>query len=173
MSSVEVERPSAPAASVGRRRRVIRAPRDFAAGLVLVAVAGLALAASAGLPAGHLRSMGPGMLPRSVAVLLGIVGFGIVVASLLKAGEGLGRWPLRGPLFVFLGVAAFAVTIRLVGLALAGPLVVLVSGAASPEARPRELAIFAVVLTAFCVGLFRFALQLPIPILILPGILTL
>jgi hypothetical protein len=30
--------------------------------------------------------------------------------------------------------------------------------------------VFAVLITAFCVGLFRYALHLPIPILILPGI---
>jgi hypothetical protein len=39
---------------------------------------------------------------------------------------------------VFLSVAAFALSIRTVGLALAGPVVVLISGAASPETRPKE-----------------------------------
>ena len=42
----------------------------------------------------------------------------------------------------------------------------------SPESRPRELAIFAVVMTAFCVGLFRYLLSLPIPVLIIPGVIT-
>ena len=31
---------------------------------------------------------------------------------------------------------------------------------------------FAVVMTAFCVGLFRFALGLPIPVLVIPGVVT-
>ena len=46
------------------------------------------------------------------------------------------------------------------------------SGAASPETRPVELVVFAVVMTAFCIGLFRYALGLPIPVLILPGVVT-
>jgi putative tricarboxylic transport membrane protein len=49
---------------------------------------------------------------------------------------------------------------------------VIVSGAASPETRWRELVIFALVLTAACVGLFRFALGLPIPVLVIPGLVT-
>ena len=66
-------------------------------------------------------------------------------------------------------MVAFALTIRSVGLALAGPLVMLLAGAASPDARWRELTVFAVVITLACVGLFRFALGLPIPVLIFPG----
>ncbi len=153
--------------------RLIRAPRDFVAGATLVGVSAFALWASAPLTEGHLRSMGPGMLPRAVAVLLGIAGVALVVMSLVRFGEGLGKWPLRGPVFVFLGVAAFALTIRPVGLVVAGPLVFVLGGLASPEARARELVLFAVLMTGFCVGLFRYALHLPIPILVVPGLVTL
>ena len=148
----------------------IRSPRDFVAGLSLVALALFALWAGAPLDAGTRRAMGPGMLPRYVALGVGAVGLLLVVASLVKSGGRLGRWPLRGPFFVSLAVVAFALTIRTVGLALAGPLVVIVSGAASAESRPKELVIFAIVMTAFCIGLFKYALGLPIPVLLLPGI---
>ncbi|HYU16555.1 MAG TPA: tripartite tricarboxylate transporter TctB family protein [Candidatus Acidoferrum sp.] len=148
------------------RKRLVRAPRELAAGLCLVALATVALWSSADLEAGRLAAVGPGMLPRSVAVLLGLAGLGFAVVGFLKDGEALERWSLRGPLMVTLGVIGFALTIRTVGLALAGPVVVLVGGAASSEARVKELAIVAVVLTLFCIGLFRYALGLPIPILI-------
>ena len=152
------------------RRRFVRAPRDFAAGLSLVALALFALWASAPLDRGTLRAVGPGLMPRSVAIGVGVVGLAVVALSLWKRGEGLGRWPLRGPLFVGLALVGFALTIRTVGLAVAGPVVVIVSGAASRETRPRELVVFAVVMTAFCIGLFKYALGLPIPVLLLPGI---
>jgi len=113
------------------------------------------------------------MLPRAVAAAIGMVGLAILALSLVREGERLGRWPLRGPLFVSLAVVAFALTIRTVGLAVAGPLVVVVGGAASADSRPRELVVFALVMTALCVGLFRYALSLPIPVLVLPGIVTL
>jgi putative tricarboxylic transport membrane protein len=98
---------------------------------------------------------------------------GLVAAALLRPGPPLGRWPLRGPVFVSLAIVAFAITIRTAGLAVAGPLVVVVSGAASPESRPRELVLFAVLITAFCVGLFRYVLGLAIPVLVIPGVVTL
>jgi len=113
------------------------------------------------------------MLPRAMALAIGGAGFLLAALSLLKDGPSLGRWPLRGPIVVTLAVVAFAVTIRTAGLAVAGPLVVIVGGAASPESRPRELVIFGVVLTALCIGLFRYLLSLPIPVLIIPGVITL
>jgi hypothetical protein len=149
------------------RRRVIRAPRELAAGISLIAVTVMALGASADLETGQLAAIGPGMLPRSVAVLLGIAGLGLVAVAFLRDGEAMERWSLRGPLLVTLGVVGFALTIRTIGLALAGPVVVLVGGAASSEARLKELAVFAVLATLFSIGLFRYVLGLPIPILML------
>ncbi len=156
-----------------RRLAAIRSPRDFLAGASLLALAAFALYSTSRLDAGTLRAMGPGMLPRIAAAAIGIAGFAVLALSLLRRGEGLGRWPLRGPVFVTLAVVAFALTIRTVGLALAGPLVVIVSGAASPDTRPRELVVFALAMTAFCIGLFRYVLSLPIPVLVLPGLVTL
>jgi putative tricarboxylic transport membrane protein len=150
----------------------VRAPQDLAAGASLVALAFLALWASADLPAGRLRAIGPGMLPRALAIALGAVGVVLVVKSLVRAGASVGRWSLRGPFLVCLGAVAFALTIRTFGLVVAGPLVAMIAGAASPDARPRELLVFAIVVTAFCVALFRYALHLPIPILVVPGVVT-
>lgn len=160
-----------PAEPAGRRLRV-RSPRDLVAGACLVALAAFALWAGRDLDAGTLRAMGPGMVPRTVAAGIGAGGLLVAALSLLVDGPTLDRWPLRGPVFVTLGVVAFALTIRSFGLVVAGPLVVMVGGAASRESRPRELAIFAVVMTAFCVALFRFLLSLPIPVLIIPGVIT-
>jgi len=156
-----------------RRRIGIRAPQDFAAGVALVAVALLAFWASAELGEGRFYSVGPGLLPRMVATLVGIIGLGLIVFSLTREGDALGRWGVRGPLFIFISVAAFALSIRTIGLALAGPLVALISGAASPETKPRELILFALVVTALSIALFRYLLHLPIPILIIPRVLVL
>ena len=168
--------PPEPSASASGRAAPwsrVRSPRDLLAGASLVALALFALWAGAPLEAGTRRSMGPGMLPRAIALAILAAGILLIVLALLKRGAGLGRWPLRGPVFISLAVLAFALTVRSVGLALAGPLVVLVSGAASPESRPRELVLFAVIMTAFSIGLFKYALGLPIPVLIIPDVITL
>ncbi len=161
-----------PSEAKRRGRERVRLSKDLLAGLTLVVIGGFALLASRELEAGTLRSVGPGALPRGLALLVLAGGVGFTIAALIRGGERLGRWPLRGAVFITLALVAFAVTIRSVGLSLAGPAVVMVSGAASSETRPVELAIFALVLTAACIALFRFALGLPIPVLIIPGVVT-
>jgi putative tricarboxylic transport membrane protein len=147
----------------------VHAPQDLVAGASLLAACLFALWAAAPLDGGRLGAPGPGLLPRVLAILVGISGLWLVVVSLFRPGESLGRWPVRGPLFISLAVVVFALTIRTPGLAVAGPAAILVSGAASPETRWRELAVFAVAVTVGCILLFRSLLHLPIPIFIIPG----
>jgi hypothetical protein len=78
---------------------------------------------------------------------------------------------LRGPVFVAAAIIAFALSIRTVGLAVAGPLTILISGFASEDTRWKETIIFSILMTLFCIGLFRFALNQPMPILIIPGLI--
>jgi hypothetical protein len=95
----------------------------------------------------------------------------VMFAALLRRNAWVESLGLRGPFFVVAGILSFAITIRLFGLMVAGPLAMIIGGYASHEVRIREIIIFAVVMTAFCVGLFRYILNLPIPILNLPGII--
>lgn len=147
----------------------IRAPQNFFAGLAMVALGAFAIWAVSNLPQGTLGAMGPAMLPRWLAIAVATCGAALVVISLLKAGEPLERWHLRGPILVAIGIFCFAFTIRLFGLAVAGPLALFIGGFGSDETRPRELLIFAIVMTAFCIVLFRYLLNQPMPILIVPG----
>jgi hypothetical protein len=155
------------------RRGVIRAPQSFVGGLCLLALAALALFLTKDLAQGSLRVMGPAMLPRWLAAGVGLCGLALVSIGFLADGEPLERWSLRGPFFVAAAILAFALSIRTVGLALAGPLTILISGMASKETRWRETFIFSIIMTLFCIGLFRYALNQPMPILIIPGIIYL
>jgi hypothetical protein len=98
------------------------------------------------------------------ALLLGLLAYN------LRAPGWLDRTGLRGPLFVIGGLLAFALTVRNVGLLLAAPLLAVISGAASHETRFGELIVFAVFMTLLCVGVFKYALNLPIPVFTLFGI---
>lgn len=147
----------------------IRAPRNTVAGLALLALAVFALWAVSDLSQGTLRAMGPAMLPRVVAMAIGVCGLIFVALGFLQKGEPLPAWELRGPLIVGAGMVVFALTIRTLGFAVAAPLAMLIAGRGTTEARPRELVILAVVMTAFCLVLFRYLLDQPIPVLIIPG----
>lgn len=158
---------------------IIKSQLDLGAGLLLVALALVGVYGSLGLRFGQLTSVGPALMPRSVAVLTGVFGLGLVVTSFLSVGPRLERWHLRGPFFVLGAVLLFAMTIRgstltvgslkiaipQLGLAISGPLTVLFASLADRDTRPVEVLIYTVFLTIACVGMFKFLLRLPIPIL--------
>jgi putative tricarboxylic transport membrane protein len=149
--------------------------KDVAAGSVLLAIAGLASFQGASLALGTLRQMGPGMLPRGLAALLGGLGIALMIkgfaersAPVAAAAEPPVTWwkrpSLRGPVCLFVAVCLFGLSVRTLGFLVAGPLVVLFSALASGETRWLESALFAVGMTGFCFLLFKQLLSLPIPV---------
>lgn len=148
--------------SVGKVR--IRAPQEFAAGLLLSVLATIAFWQGYDLSLGTMRQLGPGMMPRILIFGVGTCGLLLMLLSFLRDGDALERWSLRGPLFVLGAVIIFGLTVRPLGLAVAGPLVVIIGGFASHETRLVESAIFGVVITGFCLLLFKVLLTLPIPV---------
>jgi len=160
-------------------RGIVKSQLDLGAGLLLIVIAPVGLYGSLGLRFGQLTSVGPALMPRSVAVLVGVFGIGLVITSFLSIGPRLERWHLRGPFFVLGSVLLFAMTIRgstltfgslkiaipQLGLAIAGPLTVLFASLADRETRPVEILLYTTFLTLACVGMFKYLLRLPIPIL--------
>ncbi len=160
--------------SAAERGGPVRSPQSLVGGAALLALAVLALYLTQSLAQGTLRAMGPAMLPRFLAVGVGLAGLALVAAAFVKAGDPLEGWSLRGPAFVVLAILAFAATIRPLalgpialpglGLLVAGPLAIFISGYATGEARARDLVILSLALTAVCMELFGDMLNLPIPL---------
>lgn len=152
----------------------IKSTQDFAAGLFMIALALLAIYLSGDLPAGTLRQIGPGMLPKSFAAICGGLGLILSLTSLRFEGERLSGWSWKGVLYVLGGAVLFGLTIRgfdigpihvpSLGLAVSGPLVVIVAGLAADDRNVKQLVIFAACMTLFCALLFKYALGLPIPL---------
>jgi putative tricarboxylic transport membrane protein len=142
----------------------IRSPQDFLGGVVMLLVGAFAVWQGLELPAGTLGGMGPGMLPRALAILLAALGVLLLIDALLQDGSPLERWSLRGLVFVLGAVIMFGLSVRPLGLAAAGPLVIFISALASSETHWLETIAFGIVMTAFSIGLFKLALGLPIPL---------
>jgi putative tricarboxylic transport membrane protein len=138
--------------------------QDFVGGLIVIAVAAFAFWQGSDLPIGTLGGMGPGMLPRGLALMLGLLGAWLVLDAVLEGRDRLERWSLRGPLFVLGAVVAFGAAVRPLGLVVAGPLAIVISAFASDEVRWTETLLFGALMTVFCIGLFKLALGLPIPL---------
>jgi putative tricarboxylic transport membrane protein len=138
--------------------------QDFVGGLVVIAVALFAFWQAAELPIGTLGGMGPGMLPKSLAVLFGLLGALLVLDSFLETGLPLEPWSIRGPVLVAVSMVAFGLTVRPLGLVVAGPLAIVIAALASNEVRWVETIVVGLLMTIICIGLFKFALGLPIPL---------
>ena len=136
--------------------------QDFLGGLAVIAVAVFAYWMARNLPAGAAGGIGPGSLPKALAALLG--GLGMVLLLNSFHSERLARWSVRGPLFVLGALVVFGLAVRPLGLAVAGPLAIAAAAFGSSEVRWRETLVYGLAMTAFCVGLFKFALGLPIPL---------
>lgn len=143
----------------------VRSPREALAGLLLLAMAATGYVGTLGLSAGELSAMGPAMMPQITSIGLALFGLALLAQSVLIDGPSSGVWNLRGILFVFGAVLIFAATIRGWGLALAGPLAVIVSAMADRETRLIEIIPFAAVMTVLSAVLFKWVLGLPIPLL--------
>ena len=142
----------------------IRSTQDAAAGLFLIGLAAIGLWGGADLAAGSLNHIGPGLLPRALAALCGAFGIALLAHAFLKPGEGLDSLRLRGPLFVLGAGVAFGLAIRPLGLVVAVPAAMLIAALASSESRWIETLVFAAVMTAACLVLFKLLLGLPIPV---------
>lgn len=145
-------------------KRSVRVGQDVGGGIFLLLIAALALWGSWSLSFGQLSGVGPGLMPRVTALLVAAMGIGLIIHGLAAGSEPMPRWSVRGPVFVLGAILVFALTIRPFGLAFAGPVAMLLASIGDPDTRAREIIPLAIVLPALCIGLFKYALRLPIPV---------
>jgi hypothetical protein len=142
----------------------IRAPKDFWAGVMFIAFAAVAVLAARGYSLGTAGRMGPGYFPVFLGSVLAFLGIVLVGRSFVITGEPVSRLVLRPVIVIALAVLLFGVSITHLGLVISLIAVVMVSAFASSESRPIETAILAAVLAVFSVGVFAYALRLPLPL---------
>ena len=139
----------------------VQAPQDFYGGLVFVEVAVLALIASADLPGQRGFAFGPGTAPRLFSILLAGLGAVVALSGVFNAGPRIEPYKVRGPVLVIASILLFAAMIRPLGLVPASFITFIVAILGSKEMRVVESLIGAALMTAFCVGLFVYLLNLP------------
>jgi hypothetical protein len=160
--------------TVGRRLASPWLGRERLAGLVLVVFGAIMLVGGAQLPFLTSDGIGSGLAPRILAILVVALGLLQIGLSWSNPGPTTGSWSLGRALPVLAGVVLFAASIRgftlgpidvpELGLSVAAPLAIVASGLADRSARLGELIVFALVLTAVCIAIFRYALGLSVPV---------
>jgi hypothetical protein len=144
----------------------IRNQRAFTAGALFLAVAVFYFTMSFNYMQGTPARMGPGFFPKMVAILLGLVGVGVLISSVAPRAhiERLERWDLKGLLWITGSVALFGLLLPSFGMVIALAVLVFVSSYASPEFGWRGTLVNAVVLVIFCVGTFVYGINLQFPV---------
>ena len=142
----------------------IRASKDFWAGIMFLSFAAVAVLAARGYAMGTAGRMGPGYFPMALGLVLGLLGLLIIARSVVAESGAISGLQLR-PLLVLAGaVMMFGLLIERLGLVITLVVGVTGSAVASRDSRPLEVAALAAALAAFSVGIFVYALRLPLSI---------
>ena len=149
-------------------RRIVRGPQDAAAGAVVIVIAALVLHALSRISTTSYSTFSPALFPRVCTYGIVAGGLLLMVRGIIKEGPGLEKWPLRPVILVTLAVVAFGVVTPVLGYAIAGLLLLIISGLAARDVRFPALLGMSVVLIVASVALFSFLLKLTMPVLILP-----
>jgi hypothetical protein len=137
---------------------------DLAFAAFLVALGALAFALAGELSIGSAAAMGPGYVPRGLALIIMVYGLVLGVRAALAGRVAFPQIAWRPLLLISTSVALFAVLLPLAGLALTSLAVVICAGLAAYDVRLRENAVLALGLATFAVLLFVTVLGLPIPV---------
>lgn len=130
----------------------------------LILLAMVALTETRGLTTGTAADMGPGYVPRALAII--IMAFGLIIAGrgFFAERRPLPAIKLRPILSVLVSLAVFALLLPRGGLALATLATMACSTFATADYKWRESVVFAVIITAFTVLLFVYGLGLPLSV---------
>jgi hypothetical protein len=143
---------------------IIRAPKDFWSGLMFLSFAAIGLLAASGYSMGRGGRMGPGYFPVALSAVLAVLGAILVLRSLVLEGEGVERIQFRPIAVLVVCVLIFGAMIPKLGLVISLSCVTFIAAFAGRETRPLEAAMLSVVLTVLSVGIFVYALRLPLSV---------
>ena len=116
--------------------------QDLLFGLFLIAVAAIALAATRTLSGGSAADMGPGYMPRAIAIMLLAFGLWFSIRGIRRPFVGIAPVRLQPLLAITASVAVFALSATRFGLALSSFAAILIASLATREARAdRNLAL--------------------------------
>jgi hypothetical protein len=140
----------------------IRAPKDFWSGVMFCGFAAVALLAARGYSLGSAGKMGPGYFPLLLGGVLAGLGAILIARSITVSGEPVARLHLLPLAIVVAAVCLFGAMIEPLGLVLALAVLTVLSAAAGRPFRPLETAALTLALIVLSVGIFVYALGLPL-----------
>jgi putative tricarboxylic transport membrane protein len=143
----------------------IRSIKDLFAGLIYIFFGASAILIAREYNMGSVFKMGPAYFPTVLSALLIVVGSISVIRAFILPGTPIGAISIKGLLLVTASIVVFGLVVRGAGLAIALPLLLFISAAASVKIRWQTTLIIALGLTLFCVLVFLKGLGIPLPVI--------
>jgi hypothetical protein len=142
-----------------------RNPKDFWTGLLYISFGASAIIIARDYNMGTAVRMGPAFFPTILGAVLAVIGAIAVIRSFIAPGTPIGGFSFKGLVLVTLSVVVFGFLVRGAGLAVALPLLVIISAYGSTRFQWRTTLIMAAGLTIFCALVFVKSLGIPLPII--------
>lgn len=142
----------------------IKSPQNLGAAGILCLIGVLGLVFGSDLEVGTAAQMGPGYFPMVLS--WGLVFFGVVsfLRALTVEGPPIAIPTLRPIAFILAAVLVFGGLVQVLGMALIGAVIVVIAAYAQTKVGLKETALLAIALSAFAVGVFVYALGLPLSV---------
>lgn len=116
------------------------------------------------LSIGTAAEMGAGFFPVMLSIVLALLALGVAFTPLSPGAPPLRFASVKSSFLVMGAPLIFAVTIQSLGLVIAVALTIFFSSFASRFATLRQSLLLSAGFTAFCVAVFHYLLNLPIPL---------
>jgi putative tricarboxylic transport membrane protein len=142
-----------------------RNAKDFWTGLIYILFGSSVIFIARDYTMGNAFRMGPAYFPTVLSVILILIGAISLIRSFITPGTPIGAFAFKGLTLVSVSVLVFGFIVRGAGLAVALPLLVIISAYASTRFRWRPTLLMAVGLTIFCSLVFLKGLGIPLPII--------
>jgi hypothetical protein len=137
---------------------------EVLSGLFLAGLGLVGLIAIGRTEIGVLNDMGPGYLPRVLALLVTAGGSAMAAVGILRGGAALEKLHFKPLVLIGLASAAFGYAIDRLGMVIAVVALVALAALASRESRPVETVLLAAGIAIGAVLLFIVGLKMPAPI---------
>ena len=142
-----------------------RNAKDFWTGVIYIAIGGTAIIIGRDYGMGTAVKMGPAYFPVILSGILILIGAISVLRSFFKPGTPVGTVAWKGLFLVIASTLLVGFVVRGAGMAIALPLMVLLSAYASVRFRWKYALALAAGVTVFCILIFQVGLGVPLPIL--------
>ncbi|MDP1992612.1 MAG: tripartite tricarboxylate transporter TctB family protein [Syntrophales bacterium] len=142
----------------------IKSPKDFWAGLMFIGMGLFFVISARSYELGSMARMGPAYFPTMLGGLTAVIGFAVLVQSVVISGGKVAAFPVRLIFLITFALVLFGYLLQLTGLVPALAILIVLSSFAGHEFRFIEVLILASVLILLCVLVFVKGLGQPFPL---------